>query len=101
MSLFWRAQVDRRPMVWARIANTAAAAASISGGGPPSSIPTNAIAPLRMNSPISATLGRYVNRTSAYAVTEPRISAITELDSPTITVFTYGRSVSLPSSTRM
>ncbi len=45
-------------MVWARIANTAAAAASMSGGGPPSSIPTTAIAPLRMNSPINATFGR-------------------------------------------
>ena len=40
-----------------RIAKTAAAAANTSGGGPPRSIPTNAIAPLRMNSPINATFG--------------------------------------------
>ena len=65
MSLLARAQVDRRPIVWARIANTAAAATSIRTGGPPSSMPMNAIAPLKMNSPISATLGRYVKRTSA------------------------------------
>ncbi len=54
-----------------------------------------------MNSPMIPQRGLYRKRTRAYAADEPRISAMTALESPTMTVLTYGRSVSLPSSTRM
>ena len=54
-----------------------------------------------MNSPMIPKRGLYRKRTRAYAADEPRMSAMTALEVPTMTVFTYGRSVSLPSSTRM
>ena len=54
-----------------------------------------------MNSPMIPRRGLYRKRTSAYAADEPRTSAMTALEVPTMTVLTYGRRVSLPSSTRM
>ena len=61
----------------------------------------NANAMQPMNRAMIPTRGRYVKRTSAYAANEPSVTAMSALESPTMTVLMYGRMVSLPSSTRM
>src|SRR5258705_5792885 len=60
MSLLASEWVNRRPIVWARIAKTAIADAITIAGGAPRAIPMNASAMLPIARPMRPIFGRYV-----------------------------------------
>ena len=101
MSLLPRPRLKRRPMVWARITKTPSAAVAATTKGAPIAVAIKANARQPMNSPMIPKRGLYGSARGRRPPNEPRMSAMTALEVPTMTVFTYGRRVSLPSSTRM
>jgi hypothetical protein len=94
MSSLLSVRRKRRPIVWARSANTLRLAANASSIGTPSGTRAAPTTTVSANSPTMPTRGRYRNRVSAYAAKAPMTRVSTALVTPTKIVLPYGRSVS-------